>query len=329
MSQKPDGEAKLGFLDSIATLLGRRKEPAAAAASPRPPDRFGSLEAEFGAAVRELDQKIEEYRRAASPTAAAAPGAPREDRAALIQKRLESNLRAIREDIEAMHARLETGIAGSDLDALAAALRELEGVAAEGRDSHDLVPRARFAIASRLLREAGELAVARLVALLERAGMGWPDPNYWPRATPEQIENSQRRRRAEMRESFVAQGFERSAERVLGIVGAWGPDYPDRESPLWQETVLEGVAAGVRARLVEDFIAVLRSDRDLLLARVEDLIGKQVTSLQQVVEKGVHSIQQANQAVATSLRALDKLVPEIAWEHVRSKRPEARGEFPG
>lgn len=164
----------------------------------------------------------------------------------------------------------------------------------------------------------------RLIALMERAEMTWPDPNYWPRATPEAVAKSQQRRRAEVRESFLAQGLGRTGERMLGIVTAWGEDYPDRDSPLWKECVLRGVASGIRARLLEDFIEVVRSDRELLLERVEDAIGKQVAVLQAVVQKGVHSIQQANQAVSASLLAIDQLVPEIAWELIRSKLPQAR-----
>jgi hypothetical protein len=232
----------------------------------------------------------------------------------------------MREDIGKMHARLGTGLAAKDLDDLADAMLELETQTAGGRDSHEIVSRGRFAIAQRLLLESGELAVARLIALMERAEMAWPDPNYWPKATPEQVQQSQRRRRAEVRESFLAQGFGRTAERMLGVVAAWGSDYPDRESPLWQETALEGVAAGIRARLLEDFVGALRADRENLLGRIESSIGKQVAALHDVVQKGVRSVEQANQAVASSLRALDQIVPDLAWDLVRSKLPEARGE---
>lgn len=327
-----ENEGKLGFLASIASLLGRGKEPGAGkgpeAAAPRQaPDAFARLEADFQAAIGELDKKVAAYRQTARRTDGGVEEAGA-DRSAQRQQRLEATHRAIREDIEKMHARLGTGIGGPDLDLLARALRELETVAEAGRNSHEFLPRVRFGIAMRVLHESGEVAVTRLIALLDRAQMPWPDPNYWPKATPEQVEQSQRRRRAEIRESFVAQGFERTADRMLGIVGAWGADYPDRESLLWQESVLEGVAAGIRARLVEDSVALLRADREALLGRVEELVGKQVTALHGVVQKGVTSLQQASEAVASSLRVLDEVVPEIAWEHVRSKLPQARGEFP-
>jgi hypothetical protein len=327
MSEKSAGEGKLGFLDSIAVLFGRKQEPEAPV-SQAPAGAFGKLEADFEAALRELDQKVEEARRAARPAAREA-GTARAARSDDREKRLEAVYQAIREDIEAMHVQLGTGIGSAEMNALTESLTELETLSAAGRDSHELLPRARFAIANRLLRESGELAIVHLTTLLERADIGWPDPNYWPRATPEQLEQSQRRRRAGVRESFLAQGFGRIAERTLGVVASWGTDYPDRGSPLWQETVLEGVAAGIQGHLLEEFVEVLRADRELLLGRIEASIGKQVSALQEVVEKGVHSIDQATQAVATSLRALDELVPELAWDHLCTKLPQARGEFPG
>jgi len=325
MSEAQDGQGKFGFLDSIAGLLRRKKAPATAAA---PAEAANRVEAAFEAAIRELNKKVEEHGRAAGPTASGS-GAKRTqaDRAAEREKRLVSAHRAMLEDIQKSHARLGTALAGQDLDALAGELSELEAIAVAGRDSHVFMPRARFAIANRVLHEAGELAITRLVALLGRADMGWPEPDA-PHSTPERAEQLLRQKRAQLRETFLAQGFGRTAERMIGIVQGWGSDYPDPGTWLWQETVLEGVAAGIRARLVEDFVEVLRSDRDLIMSRVEASIGEQIAALQDVVANGVHSMEQANQAVSTALRAFDQVVPEIAWEHVRSKLPEARGEFP-
>ena len=55
---------------------------------------------------------------------------------------------------------------------------------------------------------------------------------------------------------------------------AWGSDYPDQGSPLWEETVLAGVAAGMRGQLVRDFVELLRRDREALLRRIEDARGE-------------------------------------------------------
>jgi hypothetical protein len=326
------GGGKLGFLDSLGRLFRAKREertPVAETSDAQAASGFAKLEANFQAAIRELNERVEAHQQEAGRTARGAGPAREsaEDRAADKQRRMDASHRAIREDIEKMHARLRTGISSADIDAISAFVADLDPIANEGRHSHDLLPRARYAIAERLRAEAGELAIARLVALLGREKLGWPDPiHHRPTMTAEEVERSQRRRLADVREGFLVQNFRRIAERMNGIVQGWGGDYPDRGSPLWEESVLEGVAAGIRGSLIRDFVELLRRDREELLSRTEAAVGKELGALQSVLAGGVHSIEQANQAVASSLRVLDEVVPEIAWEAVCAELPQARGE---
>jgi hypothetical protein len=177
----------------------------------------------------------------------------------------------------------------------------------------------------RLWREAGPLAVARLLALLQERHAVWPDPiRTGSHDSVEQIEAARRRRLADLRQSFLALDYARTAVRMMGIVRGWGGDYPDRGSPLWEETVLEAVACALRARLVLHAVEVLRRDLDALLARVTEAIGPEVVALQRLVAGGVNSIEQANRAVAGAMRVLDEVVPDMAWEHVQAELPELR-----
>jgi hypothetical protein len=239
-------------------------------------------------------------------------------------QRKETAHREIREDIEKMHSRLGTGLSGADLDAIAAYLKELAAVSAAGRGSHELLPRARHAIAEKLRAEAGELAVAQLVALLQRQGLDWPDPTHHrSTATPEEVERSRRRQLADARESFLVLDLGKLSDRVHGIVRGWGSDYPDRGSPLWEESVLEGVGAAIRGRLIQQFVESLQRDREALLSRVEAAIGKEFAALQTALASGVQSVEQAHLAVASSLGVLDEVVPALAWEAVRIKPQQA------
>lgn len=329
MSEKQEEAAgRLGFVDTLARLFRSKQE--APAPQPEAANRLERLQAEFEAAIRGLDEKIAEHQRVTRP-AATGPGSQSmtaEEREARSQERTAAAYRAIREDIVKMHARLGTSLASADLDELVAYLADLDTASAAGKDSHAMLPRARYAIAERLRRESGELAVARLVALLERQKLSWPDPiRYAPSATPAEIEGARRRRLAEVREAFLGNDFKKTADRMLGIVRGWRSDYPDRGSPLWEESVLEGVAAGIRGRLLKEFVELLRRDQELMLSRTEALIGKELTVLQQALQTGATSIEQANRAVASSLRVIDEIVPELAWEHIRAQLPHARGEF--
>jgi hypothetical protein len=324
MSDARQGGGKLGFLDALGRIF-RAKPEAAPPATPQATSSFAKIEADFDAAIRKLNERIEEQRRAAGPTTAASPGsAPAAETAADRARRRDTAHREIREDIEKMHSRLGTGLSAADLDAISAYLKEIAATSAAGRGSHELLPRARHAIAQKLCAEAGGLAVAQLLVVLQRQGLDWPDPTHHrSTATPEEVERSRRRRLADTRESFLALDLEKLADRVLGIVRGWGGDYPDRGSPLWEESVLEGVGAAIRGRLIREYVELLEGDRDALLSRIEGAIGKEFAALQSALAGGVRSVEQANLAVASALGVLDEVVPEIAWQTVCSKAPKS------
>jgi hypothetical protein len=287
------------------------------------PTHFRLLQADFDTAVRELDE------RAAALSRTAQPGRKVEwrrvktvaDRVVERERRLENNRRAIREDIERAHGRFSTSCAGVDLAVVAGELLRLHGFWEGGQGSHELLPRVRSAILDMIHREAGVLAVENVFGALERHGVRWPDPSHHdPSATPEQIEAATRRRAAEARRELLRGRLDRTAERALGIVSGWGSDYPERGTALWEETVLEGVCAGVRGQLVVEFDDLVWNDLDPILHRTERWVGSELDKLHRLLTDGVTTTAQARQAVVTSLDAIDRAVREVAWEHIQEKR---------
>jgi hypothetical protein len=321
-------ESKPGFLHSLIGLFQARPGEAPPT-KPVEDGDFEALRANFDAALHDLDEKAEEYRRRRA-AASSAPGVSRStaaERAAERERRIADIRQTIRKEISSMHEKLGTGV-GTDLEALSASLEDVAVEVDAGKESHELIPRTRARAVQRMQKEAGELALARLEVLRRRQNLEWPDPTqHEPGAPPEEIERSRRRHLAEVRESFLGQSLSRTAERLLGIVTVWGSDYPHRDSRLWEETVLEGVAAGIRGDLFRECLAVARRDEDHLVSLAKVSIGKELIGLQQVMKAGVTSIEQANQAAASALRVLDEVVPRLVWEHIRSQVPRARGEW--
>lgn len=325
---KKESAGRLGFLDSLTRLL-RPLGETAAPRQPGPQDKgFAKLEADFETALRRWREKVAEQAPTAGPRLTEHHQKTAAALAAERQHRIDECHRSMREDIEKMHARLGSALSSADLNSIDALLRDMDAGATEGKDSHALMPRLRYAVGTRFRLESGALAVARLVALMNRANLAWPDTTHdEPHATPEEIERSRRRRLAETQEAFLSQDFKRTAERMVGIVRTWGADYPDRGSPLWEEAVLAGVAAGIRGQLLKDFVELVDREREVVLSRTEAAIGKELAALQAAVAGGVHSVEQVNAVVASSLHALDEVVPELVWQLVRSRLPQARGEF--
>jgi hypothetical protein len=93
---------------------------------------------------------------------------------------------------------------------------------------------------------------------LDFLSTGWPDvARAAPSETPEEIERARTRRLADLRRGFLWDGFARIGEGAKGVVTGWEADYPDRVSPMWEQCVLEGVAAGVRGKLIRDGVVLL------------------------------------------------------------------------
>ncbi len=328
-SHSSAAKSKLGFLDGITHLFhGKKTGAPAPAASEAAPDALDDLKSNFESAVGGLMNRMEEIRadkESDSPAAQAQATEPAEDDRERRMARLHDQMRA---DIEAMHQELGTGLQPAELDPLVAELEDLATTVEEGHGSHDLQPRGRAAVVEKVRLESGTLAADRIATLVKKADRAWPDPTiYRPDESEEAIERSRTRRHAETREVFIGMKYLRLAERLVGNVSGWGSDYPNRRSPLWEECVMEGVAAALRGRVIHECIAILERDRDELIGRIDGLIGKEVAALNQALEAGVTSLGQANQAMAGAMEAIDELVPQVAWEHIQKALPLARGEW--
>lgn len=326
MSDQTTG-GRLGFLDSLGRLF-RRGEAGAAQAESSGAETSAAFGRDFDAAIRELQAIAVRHAQPVDAARGGATRAPAADAGAERLRRKQELQRSMREDIEKMHARLGTGLAPGELEAAEKFLTDLDQTLSRDQGARELLPHLRHSIGARLMAEAGELAVARLVHFLQRANVPWPDATSpSPNASEQDLERGRKRRLADVRETFLAQDLGRTSERMWGVVQAWGADYPDRGSPLWDETVMEGVAAGIRGVLVQRFVEALRSERDALLAEAEASVGKELAALDAVMQRGVRSIEDANKAVACSLQALDAVIPDLAWKRVKAKLPEARGEL--
>jgi hypothetical protein len=307
------------LINAMGHLFGGEPERAA----PEPGGDLGAMATDFDAALRALNQRVAQQQRESQRPGVGMAQLSDQDRAGEREARQQRAHRTMREDIERMHDTLETGLATPDLDALVAFLQHLQKLSSAGRCSHALLPRARHAIAERLRTGAGELAMARLVTLLHGQGLAWPDaaPPH-PRATPEEIEVSRRRRLDQLRKNFLTYDFARIAERLQGVVSGWGGDYPERGSPLWQESMLKGVAAALWAKLLQDCVELLKRKQKELRSLAETAVSRELAALQAAVVRPSASAMETTEAIASSLRVIDEVVPEIAWELVAGALPE-------
>jgi hypothetical protein len=127
-----------------------------------------------------------------------------------------------------------------------------------------------------------------------------------------------------MRKNFINNSIHQSSLLIVGIVDVWKSDYPEDDSDLWKSVVFEAVATALRARLMHLFTTRLRHDREFIENKTTELIGSKVAELNQTLQGGVTSINDAHRVVSSSLKILDEVIPALAWEHLQQVVPEAK-----
>lgn len=230
----------------------------------------------------------------------------------------------IRQDIESTHLRLNTGISSHELDLLKEYLVNANETFTSGKKSQEVLPRCRASILKRIHYEAGCLALNQMDDYLAKQNEAWPTraPRN-PAISTEEIQEIIKRNLITMRKNFINNSIHQSSLLIVGIVNVWKSDYPEDDSDLWKSVVLEAVATALRAKLMHLFTTRLRHDREFIENKTTELIGSKVAELNHTLQGGVTSINDAHRVVSSSLKILDEVIPDIAWQHLQKVLPEA------
>lgn len=306
------------LFDAISQLFGKTPPREAAASQPSLPE----IESAFNSALQQLNGKIEDLRQqqlavtGAGPVAAKSQAEERRQRMVLAHQQILT-------DILAMHRKLGTGIDQPDLDVLVKFLGECVAKVNEGATLQEVMPCCRRGILLRFHREAGGTAWAELEGLMSVAGVDWPRTTQRdPFESDDVFAHRLQLKHGEAFKDFVNYDIGRSAELILGIERAWQSDYPEQGSPLWRELVLDGVATALRARILQRFYDLLVKNKEKIVARAAELVGRELGTLQAVLaEKNLGSLEDARRVAMASSRVLDEVIPEIAWQLIRDEAP--------
>ena len=230
----------------------------------------------------------------------------------------------IRSDVESAHQRLQTGIAAHELELLRDYLAHVAETVSSGADSHEILPRCRAAILKRIHYEAGFIALDEMDDYLEKQHEAWPTifPKN-PSLSSDEAQAIIQRNQIIARKNFLNYNIHQSSLLIVGIVAVWKSDYPDDNSDLWKSVVIEAIATALRARSMHLFTTRLRQDRKLIENKATELIGAKVTELNRTLQGGAISLNDAHRVVSSSLKILDEVIPDIAWQHLQKVIPEA------
>ena len=318
--QISNGQGAFDFIDRLIELFHHP----APQETQKSPSKGTSLNEQFETALVALEQTIEKHQREKEIDGQYSwkRTLKREDEET--KKTREHHIyKMIREDIESTHLRLQTGISTSELDLLKGYLTNVAKISTSGENSHEVLPRCQSSILKRIHYEAGFLALDEMDVYLKKQNETWPTrvPRN-PTTSQEEIEEIISHNRKTMRQNFINYSLHQSSDMIVGIVAVWKSDYPEVHSDLWNSVVFEAVATALRAKIMHSFSTRFRRDREFIESKVNELLGAKVNELNRTLQGGLKSLTKAQRVVSSSLRILDKVIPDLAWEHLQEVLPE-------
>lgn len=221
----------------------------------------------------------------------------------------------MRQAILEAHQKLGTGLDASRLETLD---QSMEQIVPHLSDcvGQDIAKRVTSCCLHRLFREVGLLSWNRLVELMQRQGLEWPPPSGMsPSAGPEEIAQARERNRTVDGEAFLERSPAQVRELMLGVVKVWRAAYPAEDTSLWQETVWQGVAAGLRIELFEKAAAAMQHDPAIIEA-VRRLLEQELQATRELLSEGLQSPAQLKSVLADTDRLCRQRVPDLVWERV-------------
>lgn len=313
------------LFDAISQLFGK-PSPSNQVENSSP--SLPEMESAFNTALQQLNGKIEELQRQQQLQPRGSRELSAITQAEERERRMQHAHALIFNDIVKMHRKLATGIDPPALESLAKFLGECVEKVVVGPSLQEMMPCCRRGVLRRFHLESGGAAWAELEERLSAGGEAWPAMTQRdPFEGDADFIHRQQLKYRERCNDFLNYDIARSSELIRGIERAWQSDYPEPGTRLWRELVLEGVATALRARILQRYYDRLLKNKDKIVGRAAELVGRELGNLQQVLaRKSLNSLEDAHRIATTSSRVLDEVIPEIAWQVVRAEEAGEVGE---
>lgn len=226
---------------------------------------------------------------------------------------------AMRAEIVALHARLNTGLTDNDLDAISASLKaHCKAFRAPRPD--ELNELAMLAVMARFHQEALQWAWDDFQRRLHSAGLAWPEPTgQAPHADAEEVQKHRQLHYTQLYQSFVRGPFRRFADLIVGVVPVWGAQYPEPGGAVWEETVYEAVAAALACRRLQTLESLAEREQEALERLVTQALARELAPLQSRLSAGVGSVAEARNLSDQAVAVCQQVAPEVVWQHLQTR----------
>jgi len=170
-----------------------------------------------------------------------------------------------------------------------------------------------------LRRKAAEQAWKQLEAYIERVRIPFPMPPSMEDPTePARTERVREERKKSAEDDFLKLPAQQLAELVLGNVPNWVYSYPQKETYLWELTVLQGLAAGLAANLLMKYLSVWEENSARILKKIELQFTDKIDEMRQQGESAATLPEILS--VSKGLQRISReQIPDQIWKYMCSK----------
>ena len=216
-------------------------------------------------------------------------------------------------DILQLHKTLKTGYTQTDLDSLAEQLRAHIKFFSD-RKTDSLADQGLLAILHSVHDQSLLYAWEQINKSLAEANLKWPPPmGMSPSSSAEDIRVKTDLHMAKLRQEFLSFRGTLVADLLVGLVPAWRSVYPERNGPVWTETVYQAVGGALAVRRFNDIVATATEKVEALRSAVSSRLSVELQTVQDRLAKGVSSVAEARSLSEQAASITQKVATEEFW----------------
>jgi chromatin remodeling complex protein RSC6 len=223
------------------------------------------------------------------------------------------------EDIIRSHREFGTGLTVDDLWSLHDLMQKEanhEAACSEKTSFHEHVE---CSLLRFLRKKAGEQAWKQVEDSIVRDHIPFPMPSSMiDHAESERTEQIGEERKKQARDDLLQMPVQQSAELILGNVPVWVYSYPAKNTYLWHLTVLQGVAAGLAAQLLIEYLAIWEKNSAEMLKKIQKEFMDKIKDLRDRGESAT-DISKAFSVSMELQRISREEIPDYIWKYIFSK----------
>ncbi len=223
------------------------------------------------------------------------------------------------EEIIQSHRKFGTGLTADDLWSLHDVMQKEADHEAACSNKTSFHEHVECNLLSFLRKKAGEQAWQRVEHYMVQNHISFPiSSSMIDHSESERTKQIREERKKQARDDILKMPAQQLAELILGNVPVWVYSYPAKDTYLWLLTILQGVAAGLTAHFLIEYLAIWEKNSVEMLKKIQKEFMDEIRDLR---ERG-ESVTDISKAFSVSMelqRISREEIPDYIWNYISSK----------